>query len=331
MTLRWLLVSLALLGAIGCGGDPQGLEWGVRFASSADRDRALYVEAVILEGGCDGREVYRAEIPLDGAAPPAPPNLGPGVHGFAGRARDADCNWFVSGCIEATLPASAPVIVTLEADDAGSACPADECVDGRCDADDAGTPDAGPAVDAGMPDTGPPDTSVGDSAAGCAEGWLWDAPAMRCRDVRVDSRNCGEIDRKCNDDQHCVAGMCACRPYLTFVDGRCTDPSTDPTYCGASGRVCGLGGASEVTCRSGDCEDACRSTETNCNNHCVDVDNDPRHCGACDAACEVGRYCAAARCEEYRVVEDCGECGGGTCCPYGPHDTCNDDSACPAP
>lgn len=137
------LLGLLSASALSCEDDANDLEWGVRFASTEDRTRARLVEVSILRGGCDGDLVFRTGVLLvPGGTVAMPPNLGAGFYGFASRARDESCSWFVAGCEEATLPTMAPVIVTLEAAAESPACLAEQCDDGRCEADDSGAPDA---------------------------------------------------------------------------------------------------------------------------------------------------------------------------------------------
>jgi len=330
MSLRLLLIGSLFFGVFGCKADPQGLEWGVRFEDGDVRARARYVEGIIREGGCDGAEVYRSEIPLSGGAAAMPPNLEAGAYGFAGRARDGACQWIATGCRDETLPSLDAIIVTLDEDaSSGAACPMSECNDGRCGGDDAGVPDTG--MDSTPGDTTPPmdttplDTSVGDTPAdtACPPEWAWDPGAGQCRDLRVDPGHCGAIGEDCEDEEHCVMGSCVCRPELdTLSSGVCTDLDTDPMNCGREGTSC-AGAGTMVTCRSGSCQDACTTGQMNCMNACIDLDRDPRHCGACDRGCGKKRVCVDGTCHEYSprgecMMCPCGGCGGSDqCCDYG--------------
>ena len=72
--------------------------------------------------------------------------------------------------------------------------------------------------------------------------------------------------------------------------GRCIDPQTDATACGAPGLPCGVG----QSCVGGVCR--CPGGQTACAGRCVDLTGDMAHCGTCGAACPVGDVCAAGRC-----------------------------------
>jgi len=159
---------------VGCTSDPRQLAWTFRFEDPTQAPSARVIEATILTGDCEGDEVvYQSIFPVDGAGT-APGVLGPGPYGLSVRARNDGCAWFVSGCVEVTLPlaTSDPVEVLLRSDAGGAACLPTECNDGVCSADDAGPPDTGPVdapvdaptdttvTDSTVADTGPPDTGA---------------------------------------------------------------------------------------------------------------------------------------------------------------------------
>ncbi len=347
---RFLVLSLLpLLALVACEGDPNGLEWGVRFASDADRVRARFVEASILEGGCAGADIYWTEVPLvPGGSVEMPPNLGTGQYGFAGRARDENCNWFVAGCVEATLPSMEPIIVTLNPVTESAECPPSECSAGRCLSDDAGTPDAAmdaatdaPPTDSGMDsgmDSAPGDSSVTDSGrvdsgtvdSGTTDTGLTDSGTV---DLQVDPRNCGTVGNTCEITEYCTGGSCECRPGMTeLTTGVCTDLERDPLHCGAEGNACDSG--SEITCRGGSCEDRCNTGQTDCSDSCIDINNDPRHCGACDDPCSPSQVCTSGTCTDYQGYSECsscpcGACDGSPCCGYGGVTICLAGGSCP--
>lgn len=175
--IRGLALAIVLTA---CRAPGHHTEWSLRFADPADRERSQLVEALVLEGGCDGRPVYRAEVPAGGLGP-TPPVLTPGRYGLAGLARDGACATIARGCVAVALPLpdQARVVVPLARVDEGAACPASACRAGRCEGaneldggfepidggveiPDAGRGDAGPP-DAGLPDAGLPDANLPDA------------------------------------------------------------------------------------------------------------------------------------------------------------------------
>jgi hypothetical protein len=122
--------SLALLAVCqslaACRSGVQSLEW--RFvAISSDEDRIAridVIEARIMDGGCGGEAIFATDLVVgEGAAAAlAPPVLGSGTYGVAGRAYGADCIYLFAGCVEATLPRSGVLEVRLEEIAAEPAC-----------------------------------------------------------------------------------------------------------------------------------------------------------------------------------------------------------------
>jgi len=132
---RRVAVLLLLFGTmLGCS--PRDLDWSFRFESDALRARARVVEVSVLEGGCEGERVVYAADHAPGLAPPPAPRLGPGRYGLRGRARDAECAWFASGCEEVTLPGKDDALIEIVM---GSlpleepACTTGVCAEGRCE------------------------------------------------------------------------------------------------------------------------------------------------------------------------------------------------------
>ncbi len=189
MRLRW--VALALL-ASACDGAGHRADWSLRFEDEAVAARSVLVEAAVLDGGCEGEPIYRAEVPG-----PPPPVLPAGRYGLAGVARDGACATIARGCVqvELPLPGAARVVVPLVATAEGPTCAASACRAGRCDGPyDAGAPaphDAG-AEDATVPDAGLPDAALPDAAVACdleregrcfrrvATAEPWDAAERAC-------------------------------------------------------------------------------------------------------------------------------------------------------
>ncbi len=134
-------------GAIGCS-NGRSLRWEIAFDDGL-ADRAAIVIGRIRAGGCDGDVLFEDDV-APGEAASMPTSLEPGTYAFEGVARDASCMEYARGCVEVELPADEQsVTVTLSASGGSSACDASACDEGRCRADDAGTPIDGGGVDAG--------------------------------------------------------------------------------------------------------------------------------------------------------------------------------------
>ena len=111
-----ILFALLLTAGFGCEGDPQPLGWELEFEEGALLSRAAVVEALILDGGCDGEEISSTEIVRGELSMAMSPVLADGRWAFVGRARDASCTLFAEGCTEVELPTVGPVVVVLMAD-----------------------------------------------------------------------------------------------------------------------------------------------------------------------------------------------------------------------
>lgn len=158
------LLCLITLGTWSCGPTEHAIEWQIVFADDDLRDRAVAVEAYLLEGGCTSAEVlYRVEL-IRGETSPRPPRLPTGRYGFVGEARDHNCRWFAGSCLEAALPEQGPTVtVTLEESTGRQQCPVERCQDGFCqDAPDADVEDAD-VDDADVADTGVADADLQDA------------------------------------------------------------------------------------------------------------------------------------------------------------------------
>jgi len=145
--------------------------WRLQFEDPAQLEQSTRVEALLLESGCDGSVIYRADVPLDGPGP-MPHVLDPGTYGVAALARDARCATIARGCVNVRLPlaADAQILVTLARVDDAPACDISQCLDGRCEG--GSEPDAGfIASDGGvlLPDAGPPPGIDGGGAPCTAE------------------------------------------------------------------------------------------------------------------------------------------------------------------
>jgi hypothetical protein len=298
--IRAQLALVTLAGLAGCDGDPHGLTWGVSFASEEDRSRAVYVEAMILEGGCDGTERYRTLFPVTvGTTEEAPPTLEAGHYCLTARASDGSCTWFVGGALEIDLPADqSPHVIALATPQSESECPTEECMEGRCEAD---VPDAG--MDA-PGDTTPGDTTPGDtlgdiiSVDGCLTMELCNGADDDCDgtvdegiDRMTDPNNCGTCGNACMRDLVCAAGSCGCPGSLTLdPPDRCRDLAVDPNHCGALDNRC----EDDEWCQSSMCE--CRPGLTESGSACIDLTTDPAHCGMLADPCGVGEFCRSSIC-----------------------------------
>ncbi len=107
----------------------------------------------------------------------------------------------------------------------------------------------------------------------------------------------------------CVAGVCQCPPGQQVISGycqscsspsivcgqQCVDPSTNPSYCGATGDCQGANAGANCTsgtCTSGVC--TCPAGQVSCGGVCVDPTTSTTNCGAsgnCQGA-NAGTSCA---------------------------------------
>lgn len=255
------MLRVLLAGSVVVGGClPNDLDWTVTFATPELADRALGVEASILEGGCGGgATVYSATI---GEAFEEPPLLDAGTYGFAARARDVRCQWYAAGCSTIELPSSDDsVAVRLDAAAGGPFCEG-PCLDGGCG------PPGGTICEAGLADCN------GDQADGC-EADLGEA------------RTCGGC-APCDDYFPFCAlepdGSHDCSPVCIMPDtrcgeGGCTDLERDPRNCGGCREVCPARSNADPVCAAGTCGFECRAGFEDC-------DGDPSN--GCEAAGSCG-------------------------------------------
>ena len=107
---------------------------------------------------------------------------------------------------------------------------------------------------------------------------------------------CGSVDVQCKKTEVCKAGICSesCPESQVACHGKCIDPMTDTTYCGATegcldyesctnGEVCSNG-----ECRILDCQN---ENESKCVvdgvEKCIDVASDMMNCGSCGYQCDL--------------------------------------------
>lgn len=141
----------------------------------------------------------------------------------------------------------------------------------------------------------------------------------RCVDPSSDRAFCGasgdcagaNAGDACGDGEVCTAGGCAtsCPTGQVECGGRCVDPDSDPTYCGASGDCAGANDGATCSagtvCASGSCETSCPTGQVECAGRCVDPATDGTYCGAsgdCSGAnagevCDAGEVCNLGACE----------------------------------
>lgn len=171
-----------------------------------------------------------------------PPDLDPGVYGFAAQAVDESCTVYAAGCTEITLPGPTRVVTTLVASAESPLCAEAQCSAGRCDADvgDGGVRDVGGDV----PDARDPDTGDSGADAGCV--------------LSSDCGDCASCDLgRCvprDDGLTCTGGVCAaglcCLGCLQ--DGVCQDGTT-PEACGGGGDNCATCECPTDACVAGAC------------------------------------------------------------------------------
>ncbi len=184
---------------------------------------------------------------------------------------------------------------------------------------------ADPTPDGGVADA--PVTPLPDvpPAGGCPAGLSLCGGA--CTNVRFDPRNCGGCGMVCPDTTYCVNGACTCPAGQSLCNGRrCTDPRSDPDWCGPSGcgRPCQAVPDGMRGCQAGRCVYTCNVNFTPtvggcthcglvneppcdppspcapglafCAGLCRNFNIDRNHCGACNAQCPPSLNCISAAC-----------------------------------
>lgn len=207
---------------------PHLLSWEIGWGEIGLENRAVAIEASILQGGCGGGTVvWMQEVPAASAGFDDPPTLGEGRYGFAARARDASCVWYASGCREIDMPGEnqGSLLVVLEAlEPPEPACPVDQCIAGGCACSAPG--ECGSACTSG-------DCSclTGGCTMRCAESGDCSCIGGNCT-VRCDQNaTCSCVGGNCVMD--CVAGAeCSCE------GGNCTFFCTEGAECSCPGGGC---------------------------------------------------------------------------------------------
>ncbi|MBI2893413.1 MAG: hypothetical protein HYY06_07660 [Deltaproteobacteria bacterium] len=252
---RALLAGWVVLG--GCL--PSDLEWTVTFATQDLADRAVAVEGSILEGGCEGgTTLYSATI---GEISDDPPLLEAGTFGFAGRARNVQCQWYAAGCKTLELPASDDAVaVMLDAEAGGPFCEG-PCLDGAC-----GPPGA-TICEAGLADCNNDETDGCEADLGAARTCGGCAP-------------CEDYFPYCAlepDGSHDCSPICI-TPDSRCGEGGCTDLGRDPRNCGGCGSICPQRANADPVCAGGACGFACRADFEDCDR---DSSNGCEAAGSC--------------------------------------------------
>lgn len=153
-------------------------------------------------------------------------------------------------------------------------------------------------------------------------------PATGCEaNLEFNGTNCGSCGFACNllnANQRCNQGECVvtnCHAGFADCDGILStgcevDTQSDPSNCGACGKICSFINAA-ATCSSGACViGACTAPAANCNADPTDgcetnTSSDPDNCGACASHCVLAH--ATAACTDGKCVVASCEAGFGDC------------------
>lgn len=105
----------------------------------------------------------------------------------------------------------------------------------------------------------------------------------QCFDLTKDPKHCGTCEKTCGSST-CVKGVCQCPQGQVSCGGKCINPKTDRSNCGA----CGVRCKGSAQCRNGvcdPCKDVCYSGSYS---RCTDTQIDNMNCGYCSAMCNIG-------------------------------------------
>jgi alpha-tubulin suppressor-like RCC1 family protein len=128
------------------------------------------------------------------------------------------------------------------------------------DTHDAGEPDRS-AFDAGTLDGSSPDGQTTEDAGTVDATTAFDAlPADQPNPTDLDANLTMDLPAADVIDVACAADRRLC-------DGVCRDLASDPSNCGACGRVCAGG----QMCSLGSCQSSCASGQSNCNGACINL------------------------------------------------------------
>jgi len=190
------------------------------------------------------------------------------------------------------------------------------CIDPLADRDYCGASDGCTGEAAGTSCAPGEVCSGGDCQLSCQQGLV--ECNGTCIDPLADRNHCGassdcvggNAGEDCGAGEVCSAGVCAlsCQQGLVECDGTCIDPSSNRTYCGASGSCEGAESGTACpqgqVCSNGSCSLSCQQGLIDCNGTCIDPQSNRSFCGASgDCAgdqagevCPEGYICANSEC-----------------------------------
>ncbi|BGP52524.1 hypothetical protein JCM8202_000407 [Rhodotorula sphaerocarpa] len=157
---------------------------------------------------------------------------------------------------------------------------------------------------------------------------------------QTDVKNCGSAGHVCPTSWPngsgsqcvngvCMPGSCALGYTLNTNTGACVNLASDPTNCGAFGKVCTLTGAASYACTAGTCQaTACVAGYGLYSGTCKSLQSDPNNCGSlgnicqfpggsgtCSAgvctftSCGAGYYLVGGKCTALNLQSDVNNCG----------------------
>lgn len=110
-----------------------------------------------------------------------------------------------------------------------------------------------------------------------------------------DPNNENYIGQACVGGATCNGTSCECPNNGVLCDGKCINPLTDTTYCGANDACANYQTCPDAqTCEDGQCQ--CPPNTTLCGNECVSLEFNSEHCGSCHHACQSTESCVNKKC-----------------------------------
>jgi hypothetical protein len=143
---------------------------------------------------------------------------------------------------------------------------------------------------------------------------------MNCIDPATNRTFCGATGNcsgvndgtVCAAGEVCSSGVCGltCASPQIICGMSCVDPTTNRTFCGATGNCSGVNDgtvcADGEVCSSGTCQTSCGGSQIKCGTTCIDPSSNPTYCGA-DGECGSPTGSAGAPCNVFQA------CVGGSC------------------